>query len=129
MRRFAFAAFVILVGASFIGNGPALAYTSFDGSNNCSQCHSGFDSYGAAVHQTHISETACSTCHATSGDNPLIETCSACHDANLLWNYHLQFAPADGSGFTCGTCHTITPTESYDWDAVKALYYGSLQSK
>lgn len=126
MRIFTFVALIVLVGAGFLGDDNVLAYNQFGGSDNCSQCHSGFDSYGSSDHQDHMDITTCNACHASSGDNPVIATCSACHDANLLWNYHLRFAGPDDNDQECDACHSVTPNEPVNWDDVKSMYLSSL---
>ena len=119
---------LVLVGAGLLVTGPAMAYNLFSGDNNCDQCHDGFDSYGAADHQAHIDNFACNACHVDNGDNPLISTCAVCHDANLLWNYHLQYAPDDLNGMDCAACHTVTATERETWDSIKSRYRDALFS-
>ncbi len=120
---------LILVGAGLLVTGPALSYTTFSGSNNCDQCHTGFNGYSGITHQLHINTPiACSSCHVSNGDNPVTSTCAVCHDPNLLWNFHLQFAPADQFGMTCSSCHSVTSTEEDTWDAVKSRYREALFS-
>lgn len=119
-------AFLIFTTAILMVAGTSQAYTSFSGSNNCDQCHTGFDSYGAATHQSHIASFACGDCHVSNGDNPEVSTCSACHDSNLLWNFHLQFAGNDLNGMDCNACHTVTSTEKESWDSIKSRYRAAL---
>jgi|GEM_PF-2102239 len=126
MRKTILVASLVLAATFLLGTQSVQAYNQFGGSNACSQCHDGFDGYGSSTHQAHINtyDVSCGECHLNSnGDNPVIEdTCSNCHDPNLLWNYHLQFAPVDGNGMDCTGCHAVTPTESSSWDAVKSWY-------
>ncbi|MCP4293314.1 MAG: hypothetical protein GY780_15930 [bacterium] len=117
---------LFFVGVGLMTAGAAMGYTTFSGSNNCDQCHDGFDGYGSSTHQEHISSFSCGSCHASSGDNPLVETCAVCHEANLLWNFHLQFAPNDMNGFNCATCHNVVATEKDTWDGIKARYREAL---
>jgi len=126
MRHSTIAVILIFMGAGLLTTGTALAYTTFSGSNNCDQCHSGFDSYGADNHQTHIASFACNSCHVTNGDNPVTSTCAVCHEPNLLWNFHLQFAPNDMNGMDCAACHSVTATESDTWDIIKSRYREAL---
>ncbi len=49
-------------------------------------------------------------------------TCAVCHDSNLLWNFHLQFAPNDQFGMDCDSCHDVVGTEQDSWDGIKARY-------
>ena len=129
MRRSLIVAFLIVATAGFLVSDPAMAYTLFSGSNNCDQCHSGFDSYGAATHQSHIASFSCSSCHVSNGDNPNISTCAECHDPNLLWNFHLQFAPNDLNGMDCTACHSVTPNENDSWDSIKSRYRDAVVSR
>jgi hypothetical protein len=122
MRRPLVLAFLLLAATSLMVSSSSTAYTVFSGSNNCDQCHSGFDSYGSPTHQTHLASYSCNSCHGSSGDNPLISTCAVCHDANLLWNFHLQFAGNDLNGFDCATCHDVLPSEKDSWDSIKSRY-------
>ncbi len=125
MRQFILAAFLLLGSAALFCPSSALAYNEFSGDNNCNQCHTGFDGYGAATHQMHIASFDCNACHISNGDNSLISTCAVCHDSNLLWNYHLQFAGDDELGLTCNSCHAVTPNGDNSWDAVKSWYRGA----
>lgn len=126
MRKMILTACLVLAVTFLLGPQPVQAYYQYSGTNYCNSCHTGFDSYGAVTHQAHINDysVSCGTCHlGSNGDNPVIEdTCATCHDANLLWNYHLQFAGADPGGRICSTCHVVTPTESNSWDQVKSWY-------
>ncbi|HPF34373.1 MAG TPA: hypothetical protein P5571_00590 [Candidatus Krumholzibacteria bacterium] len=100
----------------------AQAYTRFAGSNNCDQCHTGFNGFSGATHQLHTSGgISCSQCHGSTGDNPFVSKCAECHTPNPLWNTHLS-APADGQGMTCGSCHTITANELWKWSQAKRTY-------
>ncbi len=122
MRRPISLAFLIVIIAGLTVSGSSIAYTFFSGSNNCDQCHSGFDSYGAADHQSHIASYSCDSCHVSNGDNPYVSTCAVCHDPNLLWNFHLQNAPNDLNGMDCAACHSVTPNENDSLDSIKARY-------
>ncbi len=122
MRLSIVALILISATAGLLLSGSSLAYTFFSGSNNCNQCHPGFDGYGSSTHQSHINSFSCNSCHVDNGDNPYISTCAVCHDPNLLWNYHLQFAGNDLNGLDCGSCHEITATEKESWDSIKSRY-------
>lgn len=126
MRYSSVFACLILTTAVLLVAGTSQAYTFFNGSNNCDQCHTGFDSYNAVTHQSHIASFSCSACHVSNGDNPEISTCAACHDPNLLWNFHLQFAGDDMNGMDCAVCHTVTSSEKESWDSIKSRYRAAL---
>jgi len=102
----------------------AEAYNRFAGGNNCNQCHTTFEGFGEATHDFHVNTMgfSCSQCHGSPGDNPYISKCAVCHDPNTIWNLHLTNAPADGEGFTCATCHTVTDNEAWDWSDLKHTF-------
>jgi len=126
MRKTIITVSIVLAAFFVLGVQPAQAYYQVIGNNYCNSCHDGFDGFGASTHDNHINSygVSCNQCHlGSNGDNPVVgDTCSNCHDANLLWNFHLQFAGADPGGRICSTCHTVTPTESNSWDQVKSWY-------
>ena len=126
MRNKINALIFIVIGVGLLTTGSAFAYNRFSGNNNCDQCHDGFDSYGSDTHSEHIAEFSCNACHVSNGDNPLISTCSECHNPNLLWNFHLQFAPDDQNGMDCAACHSVTADEKETWDSVKSRYREAL---
>jgi len=129
MRKSFVFAFLILAAAGLLVNGSSQAYTYFSGSNNCDQCHSGFDSYGSSDHSSHIASFSCNSCHVSNGDNPLVSTCAVCHESNLLWNYHLQFADDDQNGMDCAACHAVTPNGKDSWDSIKSRYRDAVMSR
>lgn len=129
MRRSFIVAFLLITTAVFFVTGSAMAYNLFSGSNNCDQCHSGFDSYGGDTHQSHIASFDCNACHVSNGDNPYISTCAVCHESNLLWNFHLQNAPNDLNGMDCAACHSVTPNENDSWDSIKSRYRDAVVSR
>lgn len=66
---------------------------------------------------------SCLQCHDSSGDNPRVEKCATCHISNPLWNTHLNSAGQDGQGFTCASCHTVTPNERWNWSSAKRTFH------
>ena len=100
----------------------ALAYPVFSGSNNCNQCHTDFDGFGAALHNFHLTFASCSDCHVINGDNPVTDRCIDCHDDNGIKSFHVVNVGPDGNGFTCLTCHTVTPNDTWSWSQTKHLF-------
>jgi hypothetical protein len=113
----------LVAAASLLTALPVLGYERYSGTNTCVQCHDGFvDGFGAPLHDAHNDFiNGCSTCHGSTGDNPFIEKCAACHIPGPLWNAH-NGAPADGMGFTCATCHEYAANDALSWGETKAFF-------
>ena len=122
MRKTLFAASMVLVITFLLGPSGVSAYTWFSGDNNCDQCHTDFNGFSGATHTLHTDSFDCNACHVSPGDNPSTSNCAVCHESNLLWNFHLQFAGDDLNGFNCATCHAVTPNDDNSWDSVKSWY-------
>lgn len=118
-----FATVLVFVGA-FMFTLPAAGYEFYNGNNNCSQCHPGFEGgFGAALHDSHNTFVpSCNDCHVSIGDNPPISNCAGCHLPDPLWNRHYEAAPADQFGLVCSTCHTFVGNETMSWGETKDTF-------
>lgn len=129
MKSVLLLAFALVIAWAAIGlqTEPAASYPSYNGSPACDDCHSGFNGFGAALHDLHNEMTSsCSNCHESVGDNPEMEKCAGCHvsgdDGGGLVLHHTNAeAPADANGMRCATCH---PGASADTEDVAPPYYG-----
>jgi len=121
-KRSAGLGLILVVAIALTWTPTVSAYEFYNGSNNCIQCHSGFDGFGEFLHDFHNGFVEnCTDCHGSIGDNPMIEKCAVCHIPNPLWNTH-RTAPADLLGLRCSTCHTFVGNDAFSWGETKNLF-------